>query len=71
MNNNVRTINQLKVFLNTMNSLSADIICTEALNNTNRTTYERKIEESLLEKDQEKFMKYTNLLKELDNHDTH
>lgn len=69
MRHNVRTVNQLRTFINTINNLSADLICTEALDTHNRRLYEQYIEESLLERDREKFEKYTNLLKDLNSDD--
>lgn len=69
MRHNVRTVNQLRTFINTINNLSADLICSEAITTHNRRQYELYIEESLVERDKEKFEKYTTLLKELDNND--
>ena len=69
MRHNVRTVNQLRTFINTINNLSADLICTEALDTHKRRVYEEYVEESLVERDKEKFEKYTNLLKEMDNND--
>ncbi|CEA01069.1 IDEAL domain protein [Jeotgalicoccus saudimassiliensis] len=57
--------NQLRGFINTINDLSADLVLQESMNHFNVKYYNQKIEESLIEKDEEKFMKYTNLLKEL------
>lgn len=69
MRHNVRTVNQLRTFINTINNLSADLICSEAITTHNRRLYEQYIEESLVEHDKEKFEKYTTLLKDLDNNE--
>lgn len=69
MRHNVRTVNQLRTFINTINNLSADLICTEALDTHNRRLYEQYIDEALVERDKEKFEKYTNLLKDLNNNE--
>lgn len=57
--------NQLRGFINTINDLSADLVLQESLDHFNSKIYSEKIEESLIEKDEEKFMTYTNLLKDL------
>lgn len=57
--------NQLRGFINTINDLSADLVLQESMHHYNVKLYKAKIEESLIEKDEEKFMKYTTLLKEL------
>lgn len=57
--------NQLRGFINTINDLSADLVLQESMHHFNVELYKAKIEESLIEKDEEKFMKYTTLLKEL------
>lgn len=57
--------NQLRGFLNTINDLSADLVLQESMYRFNVELYSRKIEESLLEKDEEKFIKYTTLMKQL------
>ncbi|HIW37657.1 MAG TPA: IDEAL domain-containing protein [Candidatus Jeotgalicoccus stercoravium] len=57
--------NQLRGFLNTINDLSADLVLQESMQIFNKKLYTAKIEEALLAKDKEKFMKYTNLLKQL------
>lgn len=57
--------NQLRGFINTINDLSADLVLQESMHHYNVKLYKAKIEESLIEKDEEKFMKYTILLKEL------
>ncbi|CAD2081306.1 IDEAL domain-containing protein [Jeotgalicoccus meleagridis] len=57
--------NQLRGFLNTINDLSADLVLQESMQIFNKKLYTTKIEEALLAKDKEKFMKYTNLLKQL------
>ena len=57
--------NQLRGFINTINDLSADLVLQESMYHFNAELYKVKIEESLIEKDEEKFMKYTTLLKEL------
>lgn len=57
--------NQLRGFINTINDLSADLVLQESMYHFNVKLYRAKIEESLIEKDEEKFKKYTNLLKEL------
>ncbi|CAM4125431.1 IDEAL domain-containing protein [Jeotgalicoccus halotolerans] len=57
--------NQLRGFINTINDLSADLVLQESMYHFNVQLYRAKIEESLIEKDEEKFIKYTNLLKEL------
>lgn len=69
MRHNVRTVNQLRTFINSINNLSADLICSEAIATHSRRQFEQFIEESLIEHDREKFEKYTKLLKELDNND--
>lgn len=70
MNKQVYPVNQLRVFINTINDLSAELLLQEAMDEYNRKSYNDRIEEALLEKDEEKFMKYTNLLKELTDEDT-
>lgn len=70
MNKQVYPVNQLRVFINTINDLSAELLLQEAMDEYNRKLYNDKIEEALLENDEEKFMKYTNLLKELADEDT-
>jgi|GEM_PF-2527946 len=70
MNKQVYPVNQLRVFINTINDLSAELLLQEAMDEYNRKSYNDKIEEALLEKDEEKFIKYTNLLKELTDEDT-
>lgn len=70
MNKQVYPVNQLRVFINTINDLSAELLLQEAMDEYNRKLYNDKIEEALLAKDEEKFMKYTNLLKELTDEDT-
>lgn len=57
--------NQLRGFLNTINDLSADLVLQESMYRFNVELYSRKIEESLIEKDEEKFIKYTTLMKQL------
>ena len=57
--------NQLRGFINTINALSADLVLQESMHHFNVKLYNAKIEESLIEKDEEKFIKYTTLLKEL------
>lgn len=57
--------NQLRGFINTINDLSADLVLQESMYHYNHKLYSDKIEESLIEKDEEKFMTYTTLLKEL------
>ncbi|MEK4555588.1 IDEAL domain-containing protein [Jeotgalicoccus sp. FSL K6-3177] len=57
--------NQLRGFINTINDLSADLVLQESMYHFNVQLYRAKIEESLIEKDEKKFIKYTNLLKEL------
>ena len=57
--------NQLRGFINTINDLSADLVLQESMHRFNTQLYNDKIEESLIEKDKEKFMKYTSLLKDL------
>lgn len=57
--------NQLRGFIHTINDLSADLVLQESMYHFNVQLYRAKIEESLIEKDEEKFIKYTNLLKEL------
>ena len=57
--------NQLRGFINTINDLSADLVLQESMYHFNVQLYRAKIEESLIEKDEEKFIKYTNLLKKL------
>ena len=57
--------NQLRGFINTINDLSADLVLQESMHHFNAKLYNEKIEESLIEKDEEKFMQYTTLLKEL------
>lgn len=57
--------NQLRGFINTINDLSADLVLQESMHHFNVKLYNAKIEESLIEKDEEKFIKYTTLLKEL------
>ncbi len=69
MRHNVRSVNQLRTFINTINNLSADLICTEALDTHNRRLYEQYIEESLVERDKDKFTKYTNLLKDMNDNE--
>ncbi|MFC3418487.1 IDEAL domain-containing protein [Salinicoccus hispanicus] len=69
MNKQVYPVNQLRVFINTINDLSAELLLQEAMDDYNRNRYNEKIEEALIEKDQEKFMTYTSLLKELTNED--
>lgn len=59
-------VNQLKMFINTINDLSADLLLQEALSDFNKKLYRDKIEEALLEKDEEKFILYTNLLNEIE-----
>ncbi len=70
MNKQVYPVNQLRVFINTINDLSAELLLQEAMDEYNRKLYNEKIEEALLEKDEEKFMKYTKSLKELTDEDT-
>ena len=70
MNKQVYPVNQLRVFINTINDLSAELLLQEAMDEYNRKSYNDRIEEALLEKDEEKFIKYTNLLKELTDEDT-
>ncbi|WP_411842224.1 hypothetical protein [Salinicoccus sp. HZC-1] len=70
MNKQVYPVNQLRVFINTINDLSAELLLQEAMDEYNRKLYNDKIEEALLEKDKEKFMTYTKLLKELTDEDT-
>lgn len=65
MSKQVYPVNQLRVFINTINDLSADILLQEALDDFNAKLYEQKIEESLVEKDEEKFNTYTTLLREI------
>lgn len=65
MSKQVYPVNQLRVFINTINDLSADILLQEALDDFNAKLYEEKIEESLVEKDEEKFNTYTTLLNEI------
>ena len=65
MSKQVYPVNQLRVFINTINDLSADILLQEALDDFNAKLYEEKIEESLVEKDEEKFNTYTALLREI------
>lgn len=55
--------NQLRGFINTINDLSADLVLQESMYHFNVQLYRAKIEESLIEKDEEKFIKYTNLLR--------
>ncbi|CAD2074071.1 IDEAL domain protein [Jeotgalicoccus aerolatus] len=57
--------NQLRGFINTINDLSADLVLQESMHHFNVELYNAKIEESLIEKNEEKFMMYTTLLKEL------
>lgn len=57
--------NQLRGFINTINDLSADLVLQESMYYFNVKYYSEKIEESLIEKDKEKFMKYTTLLNQL------
>ena len=54
--------NQLSI--GTINDLSAILFCKNPCR-FNTQLYNDKIEESLIEKDKEKFMKYTSLLKDL------
>ncbi|WP_017549218.1 hypothetical protein [Salinicoccus carnicancri] len=70
MNKQVYPVNQLRVFINTINDLSAELLLQEAMDEYNRKSYNDRIEEALLEKDEEKFIKYTTLLKELTDEDT-
>ena len=70
MNKQVYPVNQLRVFINTINDLSAELLLQEAMDEYNHKLYSEKVEEALLEKDEEQFMKYTNLLKELADEDT-
>lgn len=65
MSKQVYPVNQLRVFINTINDLSADILLQEALDDFNAKRYEEKIEEALIEKDEEKFNTYAALLKEI------
>lgn len=65
MSKQVYPVNQLRVFINTINDLSADILLQEALDDFNTKLYKEKIEEALLEKDEEKFITYTTLLSEI------
>lgn len=65
MSKQVYPVNQLRVFINTINDLSADILLQEALDDFNAKLYEEKIEEALIEKDEEKFNTYTTLLREI------
>ena len=65
MSKQVYPVNQLRVFINTINDLSADILLQEALDDFNAKLYEQRIEESLVEKDEEKFNTYTTLLREI------
>ena len=69
MNKQVYPANQLRVFINTINDLSAELLLQEAIDDYNRKLYLEKIEASLIEKDEEKFMTYTSKLKEMDNED--
>lgn len=69
MNKQVYPVNQLRVFINTINDLSAELLLQEAMDDYNRNRYNEKIEEALIEKEHEKFMTYTSLLKELKNED--
>ena len=70
MNKQVYPVNQLRVFINTINDLSAELLLQEAMDEYNRKSYNEKIEEALLQIYEEKFIKYTNLLKELTDEDT-
>lgn len=65
MSKQVYPVNQLRVFINTINDLSADILLQEALDDFNTKLYKEKIEEALIEKDEEKFNTYTKLLREI------
>lgn len=58
-------VNQLKMFINTINDLSAELLLQEALTDFNKKLYKDKIEEALLERDEEKFNTYTSLLNEI------
>lgn len=69
MNKQVYPVNQLRVFINTINDLSAELLLQEAMDDYNRKQYTKKIEEALIEKNEEKFMTYTSLLKELTDED--
>ncbi|MCD2137301.1 IDEAL domain-containing protein [Salinicoccus halitifaciens] len=65
MSKQVYPVNQLRVFINTINDLSADILLQEALDDFNTKLYREKIEEALIERDEEKFNTYTKLLREI------
>lgn len=53
------------MFINTINDLSAELLLQEALTDFNKKLYKDKIEEALLERDEEKFNTYTSLLNEI------
>lgn len=65
MSKKVYPVNQLRMFINTINDLSADLLLQEALSDFNKRIYRDKIEEALFEKDEEKFYTYTDLLHQI------
>ncbi len=47
MNKQVYPVNQLRVFINTINDLSAELLLQEAMDEYNRKQYTEKVEEAL------------------------
>lgn len=61
----INVLSQKRAFLDAINDLSADMMLQDSINEHYRKLYNEKIEQALIDKDKDSFIKYTNLLNEL------
>lgn len=61
----INVLSQKRAFLDAINDLSADMMLKDSINEHYRKLYNEKIEQALIDKDKDSFIKYTNLLNEL------
>lgn len=61
----INVLSQKRAFLDAINDLSADMMLKDSINEHYRKLYNEKIEQALIDKDKDSFIKYTHLLNEL------
>lgn len=61
----INVLSQKRAFLDAINDLSADMMLKDSINEHYRKLYNEKIEQALIDKDKDSFIKYTNFLNEL------